>query len=374
MKFSLRTSCGTTKARRGSLELPHGTVETPVFMPVGTNATVKAMRMQDVRNLGFGLALSNTYHLYLRPGDTIIRDAGGLHAFMHWDGNILTDSGGFQVFSLSELRKIREDGVEFRSHVDGSKHLITPERVVEIQKNFGSDIMMPLDECTPGGAPHAAAVIAEERTFRWAERARQHWGEICDPERQALFGIVQGNVYHDLRRKSAERIVSLDFPGYAVGGLSVGESKDEMYPAIDVCTDILPQDKPRYLMGVGDPVDLVEGVARGIDMFDCVLPTRNARNASLFTADGPISLRNARFKTDFTPLDPECDCETCTNYTRAYLHHLYRKGEILASMLGTMHNLAFLWSLMRDMRQALEEGRFDTFRTAFVQRYQARKK
>ncbi|HPH01745.1 MAG TPA: tRNA guanosine(34) transglycosylase Tgt [Spirochaetota bacterium] len=372
MKYTLLKQCTETAARLGRLELPHGPVDTPVFMPVGTNATVKAMRMQDIRDLGFGLALSNTYHLYLRPGDAIIRDAGGLHAFMHWDGNILTDSGGFQVFSLSELRKIREDGVEFRSHVDGSKHLFTPERVVEIQKNFGSDIMMPLDECTPGGAPYAAALAAEERTFRWAERARHHWDEICDPDKQSLFGIVQGNIYHDLRKKSAERIASLDFPGYAVGGLSVGESKEDMYPAISVCTDILPPDRPRYLMGVGEPVDLVEGVARGIDMFDCVLPTRNARNASLFTMDGPVSMRNARFKTDFSPLDPECDCETCRNYSRAYLHHLYRTGEILASMLGTMHNLAFLWRLMQFMREALREDRFAEFRAGFIARYQAR--
>lgn len=373
MKYSLLKQSSSSRARVGRLVLPHGTVETPVFMPVGTNATVKAMYMRDVSGLGFGLVLSNTYHLYLRPGSKIIEAAGGLHRFMNWKGNILTDSGGFQVFSLSALRKIREDGVEFRSHVDGSRHFFSPESVVETQKSFGSDIMMPLDECTPGGAPHADAVLAEERTFRWAERARRHWGTICDPERQALFGIVQGNIYHDLRKRSAERIASLDFPGYAVGGLSVGEDKEDMYPAIEVCTDILPPDKPRYLMGVGEPVDLVEGVARGIDMFDCVLPTRNARNASLFTLDGPLSLRNARFKTDYSPLDPECDCETCRNYSRAYLHHLYRTGEILASMLGTMHNLAFIWRLMNNIRHAISEDRFENFRTEFVGRYQSRK-
>ena len=369
MRFTLARTCAETKARLGRLELPHGAVETPVFMPVGTNATVKAMRVDDVRALGYSLILSNTYHLYLRPGEEIIRDAGGLHRFMHWDGNILTDSGGFQVFSLSALRKIHEDGVEFRSHRDGSKHFFTPEKVIDIERALASDIMMPLDECVRGGASYDEARAAEERTFVWAGRARKYWQEMCDTRAQALFGIIQGNVYADLRRQSTERIVSLDFPGYAIGGLSVGESKEEMYPAIELCTDGIPADAPRYLMGVGEPLDILAGIERGVDMFDCVLPTRNARNASLFTRDGALSMRNARFKNDHTALDPECGCPTCRQYSRAYLHHLYRTGEILACMLGTLHNLAFLADLMQGARAALSEGAFFTFARAFRSRY-----
>jgi len=338
-------------------------------MPVGTNATVKAMRMEDVRELGFSLILSNTYHLYLRPGEEVVRDAGGLHTFMHWDGNILTDSGGFQVFSLSALRTVREEGVEFRSHIDGSKHFFTPERVIDIQRALASDIMMPLDECTPGGASYAEARAAEERTYAWAARARGYWRERCDTERQALFGIIQGNVYPDLRRQSSERIVSLGFPGYAIGGLSVGESKEEMYPAIELCTERIPQDAPRYLMGVGEPLDILAGIERGIDMFDCVLPTRNARNASLFTRDGALSMRNARHRHDHSPLDPECACPSCRHYTRAYLHHLYRSGEILASMLGTLHNLAFLADLTRAARDAISQDNFPSFARSFRARY-----
>jgi queuine tRNA-ribosyltransferase len=372
MKFTLIKTCPDTKARLGLLTLPHGEAETPVFMPVGTHATVKAMRTEDLRALGFSLILSNTYHLYLRPGEEVITSAGGLHSFMHWDGNILTDSGGFQVFSLAALRKIHEEGAEFRSHIDGSRHFFTPEKVIDIQTALGSDIMMPLDECTPGGAGHAEAGAAEERTYRWARQARAHWQERCDTDRQALFGIIQGNIYPDLRRKSSERIVSLDFPGYAIGGLSVGESKEDMYPMIDLSTDSMPRDKPRYLMGVGEPLDILEGIARGIDMFDCVLPTRNARNASLFTRDGALSLRNARFKQDHAPLDSECGCPVCRNYSRAYLHHLYRCGEILASMLGTLHNLAFLAGLTGAARAAIAQGTFLSFAENFRRRYRSR--
>jgi queuine tRNA-ribosyltransferase len=369
MRFTLTRTCPETKARLGVLDLPRGPVETPVFMPVGTNATVKAIRMEDVRALGYSLILSNTYHLYLRPGEEIIRAAGGLHGFMHWDGNILTDSGGFQVFSLSGLRKIHEDGVEFRSHIDGSKHFFTPEKVITIERALASDIIMPLDECVRGGASYDEARAAEERTFVWASRARQFWQEECDTHKQALFGIIQGNVYADLRRQSTERIVSLDFPGYAIGGLSVGESKEQMYPMIDLCTDGMPAAAPRYLMGVGEPLDILAGIERGIDMFDCVLPTRNARNASLFTRGGALSMRNARFKNDHTPLDPECACPTCRNYSRAYLHHLYRTGEILACMLGTLHNLAFLADLTQGVRAALSEGTFSAFARKFRTRY-----
>lgn len=365
MRFTVERTSTAGKARTGRLELPRGTVETPAFMPVGTNATVKSLRPEDLSGMGYGLILSNTYHLYLRPGDGIIRDAGGLHRFMNWPGNILTDSGGFQVFSLAEFRKVREDGVEFRSHIDGSRHFFSPEKVVDIQRNLGSEIMMPIDECTPGGTPHPRAAAAEERTFRWAAACREAFARLCDPSRQTLFGIVQGNIYPDLREKSARNITSLDFPGYAVGGFSVGEKKELMYPMLDHTTDFLPPDRPRYLMGVGEPVDLLEGVARGIDMFDCVLPTRNARNAALFTPAGQVSLRNNRFREAHGPLVPSCGCYTCTHYSAAYLRHLFKAGEILASVLATLHNLHFLWQLMADIRAAIREDRFAAFRESF---------
>lgn len=373
MHLELLKKDSATKARRARLHLPNGEVETPVFMPVGTAGTVKGMRVEDLKAMGYRLILGNTYHLYLRPGDELLREAGGLHRFMNWDGNILTDSGGFQVFSLSDLRKMSEEGVQFQSHIDGSRHLFTPEKVVEIQKNIGSQIMMPLDECTPGGISFAAAEAAEARTWRWAQRAQDHFRKICDPDKQSLFGIVQGNVYNELRLRSAERLVPMDFPGYSIGGLSVGEPKEVMYPVLDYTTDLLPEEKPRYLMGVGEPMDLVNGVARGVDMFDCVLPTRNARNASLFTREGAVSLRNARFKTMFAPVDAECDCYTCRNYSAAYLHHLYKAKEILASVLGTWHNLAFLARLMQDIRTAIEEDRFSQFKQNFETRYETEK-
>ena len=369
MNFNLLKTDSGSKARRGQLVLPRGTVETPVFMPVGTNATVKSLRPEDIHAMRYRLILSNTYHLYLRPGDRLIRDAGGLHRFMNWDGNILTDSGGFQVFSLSDLRKVEEDGVRFRSHIDGSRHFFSPEKVVEIQRNLGSEIMMPIDECTPGGASREQASAAEERTFRWARECREAFDRMCDPEKQALFGIVQGNVFPDLREKSACNITSLDFPGYAIGGLSVGEKKEIMYPTIDLTTDFLPEGKPRYLMGVGEPCDLLEAVSRGVDMFDCVLPTRNARNASLFTRDGSVGMRNRRFQEHYAPVDPECGCYTCKNYSAAYLRHLFKAKEILASVLSTIHNLHFLSELMADVRTALDEDRFPDFRDSFLARY-----
>lgn len=374
MRFELLKTAGDSKARLGRLHLPNGAVDTPVFMPVGTAGTVKGIRVEDLEQMGYRLILGNTYHLYLRPGDGLLAEAGGLHSFMNWEHNILTDSGGFQVFSLSGLRKMNEKGVEFQSHVDGSKHLFTPEKVVDIQKNIGSQIMMPLDECTPGGISFKKAEEAEARTWRWAQRAQNHFNRNCDPEKQALFGIIQGNVYNELRQRSAEHLVPMDFPGYSIGGLSVGEPKDVMYPVLDYTTGLLPEDKPRYLMGVGEPLDLVNGVARGVDMFDCVLPTRNARNASLFTAKGAVSLRNARFKRYFAPVDADCDCYTCRNYSAAYLHHLYKAKEILAAVLGTIHNLAFLARLMEHIRSAVREDRFNAFHAGFEENYLTEKR
>ncbi|MDR2734002.1 MAG: tRNA guanosine(34) transglycosylase Tgt [Spirochaetota bacterium] len=373
MKFTPLQSCPQSKARLGLLELPRAAVQTPVFMPVGTNATVKAMRTEDLRTLGFALILANTYHLYLRPGEEVIRGAGGLHDFMHWDANILTDSGGFQVFSLSSFCKISDAGAEFRSHIDGSRHFFTPEKVIDIQMALGSDIMMPLDECTRGGAVYAEASRAEERTWRWAKQSILHWRERCRPDAQTLFGIIQGNVFPELRRRSCERLTALDFPGYAIGGLSVGESKEQLLEMLALTADLLPQESPRYLMGVGEPLDILAGVERGIDMFDCVLPTRNARNASLFTRDGAISLRNACHSRDYSPVDTECVCPVCRSYSRAYLHHLYKSKEILASMLGTLHNLAFLADLLGGVRGALAGGRFVSFAHGFRERYTGQK-
>jgi len=369
MTFALKKTDALSRARLGSLVLPRGEVDTPVFMPVGTNATVKSLRPDEIKAMEYRLILSNAYHLYLRPGDRLIRDAGGLHDFMNWQGNILTDSGGFQVFSLSELRTVEEDGVRFRSHIDGSRHFFSPEKVVEIQRNLGSEIMMPIDECTPGATPHDRAAAAEERTFCWARGCRAAFEKLCDPERQSLFGIVQGNVYNDLRERSAKNITSLDFPGYAIGGLSVGERKDVMYSLIAFTVDFLPQDRPRYLMGVGEPTDLLEAVSRGIDMFDCVLPTRNARNASLFTRDGAVGLRNRRFMEQYSPVDPECNCYTCIHYSAAYLRHLFRTKEILASVLSTIHNLHFLAELMAGIRLSIKEERFSLFKMSFLARY-----
>jgi len=374
VKFTVKEKDGATKARNGILELPHDIVETPVFMPVGTRATVKTLTPEQVKDLGFHIILANTYHLYLRPGQDIVRNAGGLHKFMNFDRNILTDSGGFQVFSLSKLQKINDDGVKFQSHIDGSRHIFTPEKVVDIQKALGSDIMMPLDVCVEGGASYVAAERAEDITHRWARRARDQFDASCDDQKQSLFGIVQGNVYPDLRQRSAENLMKLDFPGYSIGGLSVGESKDKMYPAIDVCTDVLPLDKPRYLMGVGEPIDLLNSVERGVDMFDCVMPTRNARNASFFTVNGPISIRNQRFQEDYNPVDSTCNCYSCKNYSAAYIRHLFKAKEILGPVLATIHNLAFLEKLMNNMRIAIKTGSFLEFKHRFISLYAVNKK
>ena len=355
-----------TKARRGRVTTPHGTIETPVFMPVGTAATVKAMRPEEVEETGAEIILSNTYHLYLRPGHEIVREAGGLHRFMNWNKSILTDSGGFQVFSLGAMRKISEEGVQFRSHIDGSKHMLTPEKSMEIQNALGSDIIMAFDECAPYPADRQYVKDSLERTTRWLKRCKDYHKNT---EKQSLFGIMQGGMYADLRKQSAEEIVELDLPGYAIGGLSVGEPKPLMYEMLDGCVDYLPKEKPRYLMGVGSPDCLFEGVERGIDMFDCVLPTRIARHGMAMTSVGRVNIKNAKYERDFTALDPNCDCYTCRNYSRAYLRHLFKADEILSSMLMTNHNIHFLVNTMKNIRKSIEEDRFLEYKKEFYDSY-----
>lgn len=355
-----------TKARRGRLTTPHGTIETPVFMPVGTAATVKAMRPEEVKELGAEMILSNTYHLYLRPGHDIVKQAGGLHKFMNWDRPILTDSGGFQVFSLGALRKITEEGVEFRSHIDGSKHMLSPEKSVEVQNALGSDIIMAFDECAPYPADRAYVKNSLERTTRWLMRCKE---AHKNTENQSLFGIMQGGMYKDLRKQSAEEITALDLPGYAIGGLSVGEPKELMCEILDDCVDYLPSDKPRYLMGVGTPDYLFEGVERGIDMFDCVLPTRIARHGMAMTSSGRVNIKNAQYERDFSPLDAGCSCYTCRNYSKAYLRHLFKCNEMLSAMLLSNHNLHFLVNLMEHIRTAIEEDRFSEYKKEFYAAY-----
>lgn len=350
-------------ARLGRLYTPHGVVDTPVFMPVGTQGTVKAMTPEELRVLGAQMILGNTYHLYLRPGVEIIREAGGLHQFMHWDGPILTDSGGYQVFSLAPLRRLTAEGVIFRSHLDGSEHLFTPEKVVAIQEALGSDIAMVLDECPPYPASWEEVAAAVARTTAWAGRSL-----AAQTTKQALFGIVQGGVYRDLREQSARELVALDFPGYAIGGLSVGEPKELMYQVLDWTVPLLPPEKPRYLMGVGHPDDIIEAVARGVDMFDCVLPTRLGRHGGALTSFGRLNIRNACYARDFGPLLPGCDCYTCQNYSRAYIHHLVRAGEILGLRLLTTHNLHFLLKLTREIRVAIGRGEFGLFRACWRER------
>ena len=358
-RFEVVATAG--KARAGILHTPHGAIPTPVFAPVGTQATVKALTPDQVRDAGATLVLANTYHLYLRPGAERVAELGGLHRFMAWNGPILTDSGGFQVFSLGDLRQVDDDGVTFRSHLDGSLHRFTPEISVRVQELLGADIIMAFDEC-PEPYDRAYNEQALERTHRWAERSlRAHTRRD-----QALFGIVQGGVFPDLRERSARFIASLGFPGHAIGGLSVGESKAEMYATVDLVTDILPADKPRYLMGVGTPEDLVEGVARGVDMFDCVLPTRLARHGTAMLPDGSrLNLRNARFAADPRPIAAHCQCYTCRTFTRAYLRHLIVAKEMLAATLLSIHNIHTLTHLAREMRQAIIEGRFEDWRQAW---------
>jgi queuine tRNA-ribosyltransferase len=369
LTFSLRHRDPGCRARTGAIALNHGTVSTPCFMPVGTNATVKAMRNGDLEDLGVNMILGNTYHLYLRPGREVIGRAGGLHAFMGWRHNLLTDSGGYQVFSLSSFRKVEEEGVSFRSHIDGSSHTLTPEDVIDIQTTFGSDVMMPLDECTSPGIPRADAAQAMRRTTDWLRRSRVRWRERDAPFSGQLFGIMQGNFHRDLRRASAEQISALDLPGYAIGGLSVGEEFPVFRDFLHFSAELLPDAKPKYLMGIGTPEYILEAVEAGIDLFDCVFPTRTARNAQVFTLSGPLSLRNEKYRMDFQPIDEECRCETCRNHTRAYLRHLFKAREIEAAVLATFHNLAFIQGLVRSIREAIRQGEFPRFKQRFLARY-----
>nr|WP_289052138.1 tRNA guanosine(34) transglycosylase Tgt [uncultured Mitsuokella sp.] len=356
-----------TGARAGIIHTPHGSFPTPIFMPVGTQASVKGVSPDELRDLGAGIILSNTYHLFLRPGMDLIREAGGLHKFMHWDGAILTDSGGFQVFSLGDLRKITEEGVTFCSHIDGSKKFLSPEVSMEVQMALGSDIVMAFDECVPYPADYNYAKQSTERTIRWLQRCK----EAMTAPNQGLFGIVQGGMYKDLREWSARETTAMDLPGYAVGGLSVGEPKELMYEMLEYSTSLLPQDKSRYLMGVGTPDCLVEGVQRGIDMFDCVYPTRVARNGMAMTWTGRLVMKNAQFTHDHTVLEEGCGCYACRNgYTRAYIRHLVRANEIFGLRLLSLHNLYFLQEFMRRMRQAILEDRFTEFRSDFFNHYQ----
>jgi len=358
-----------TRARLGLLKTQHGIIQTPVFMPVGTQATVKTMTPEEVYGVGGRIILSNTYHLYLRPGPELIQKAGGLHRFMGWDSPILTDSGGFQVFSLATLREIKEEGATFRSHIDGSEHFLSPEKAVAIQEVLGSDIAMAFDECAPYPCTYEHAQAAMERTTRWARRCLQ----AHTKEDQALFGIAQGGIYRDLREKSVEELVAMDFDGYAIGGLSVGEPKEEMYTVLDYTAPLFPADKPLYLMGVGSPDCLLEAVERGVDMFDCVLPTRIARNGTVFTSWGKLVVRNAEYASDFSPLDDECACYTCKRFTRAYIRHLIKANEILGVRLTTIHNLHFILRFMEDIRESIRHDSMKQFKESFLKKFCAEK-
>lgn len=357
------------KARTGFFETERGKVETPIFMPVGTQGTVKAVNQHYLdKEIKAQIVLSNTYHLYLRPGTKILESAGGLHKFMNWQKPILTDSGGYQVFSLAELRKLRENGVEFRSHLDGSKHFFTPEKVIQIQRSIGSDIMMVLDECTPYPCDYDYAKKSVDLTSRWAKlnknafiNSRPKYGH-----NQFLFGIIQGSIFKDLRKKSAEELQEIEFDSYAIGGLAVGEPTEQMYELVDFTTDLMPADRPRYLMGVGRPENILEAISLGVDMFDCVMPTRNARNANVFTWNGTLSMRNAKYKEDFTPLDDNCNCYTCSNFTRAYLRHLFVAEEILALELASIHNLFFYLDLVNKAREHIKQGNFSDWKKKIV--------
>jgi len=377
--FTFSVSATDGDARRGELRTPHGTIQTPVFMPVGTQGTVKAVRQDDLAALGAEIVLANTYHLLLRPGDELIARRGGLHRFIGWERALLTDSGGFQVFSLANRRRITDEGVEFRSHLDGSAHMLTPERAADVQARLGADISMVLDECAPYEATREQAAEAADRSARWARRGRDRFealavdavegaaeGVAVSNPGQAQFGIVQGGVFDDLRRESVDRTVDVGFEGYAIGGLSVGEPTALMHETAGATARRLPADRPRYLMGVGTPEDLVECVARGVDMFDCVMPTRNARNGQLFTSQGRLNIKNARYAEDDGPVDPACGCYTCRHHSRAYLRHLYLAGEMTAGALNTLHNLAFYLDTMRRIREAIELRTFETFRQAFL--------
>ncbi|HID95160.1 MAG TPA: tRNA guanosine(34) transglycosylase Tgt [Candidatus Latescibacteria bacterium] len=367
--FSIEGRDRWTSARAGIILTPHGEVKTPVFMPVGTQGVVKTLSHRELEDVGVPMMLSNTYHLYLRPGPEIVGRAGGLHKFIGWDRPILTDSGGYQIFSMATLNRVTEEGVTFQSHLDGSHHLFTPEKVMEIQHTLGADIVMPLDECVAYPTNHEYARQSSELTIRWAERCRVRFESLKaqnpDGSRAALFGIVQGSVYPNLREESAKRLVTMDFAGYAIGGLSVGEPKTAMYEVLWATLPLLPEDKPRYLMGLGYPEDLVDCVALGVDMFDCVIPTRNGRNGQVFTSKGRLVLKNARYAEDFSPIDPQCGCYACRNYSRAYIRHLFQVGETLALRLASLHNIHFFQGLMHQMREAIMEGSFEDWRESF---------
>lgn len=364
IKFEIIKKDEKTKARAGVLETSHGIVETPVFMPVGTQATVKTISPAELKEIGANAILANAYHLYLRPGLDVIKQAGGLHKFMSWDRAIITDSGGYQIFSMASLRKIRDDGVEFQGHFDGSLHFFTPEKVIEIQNILGADIIMAFDECVSYPCPYVHAEEAAKRTYIWAKQCKS----AHKNNNQVLFGITQGSMYKDLREKSTKELIDLNFSGYAIGGLSVGEPKETMLEIVDFSTKLLPGEKPRYLMGVGTPEDIFDCVERGIDMFDCTMPTRNARNGTVFTSIGKIVVRNAEYSKDFTPLDPNCNCYTCKNFSRAYIRHLLNVGEILGMRLTSFHNLAFMMNLVSYIRKSILEGTFVSLKKEFLQK------
>ena len=366
LKYELIKKSSDCNVRLGKIYTNRGVIETPIFMPVGTRATVKAMNVDELKEIGSQIILGNTYHLYLKPGQEIIRMAGGLHKFMNWDKPILTDSGGFQVFSLGDIRKITEEGVEFRSHIDGSKHFISPEKSMEIQNDLGSDIMMAFDECAPYPASYDYVKNSMERTLRWLKRCKDYHKNT---DNQALFGIIQGGMFKDLRRESALATIEMDLPGYAIGGLSVGEPKDIMVEYLNYTVQFMPENKPRYLMGVGTPDYLFEAVEAGIDMADCVLPTRIARNGTAMTSKGKLVIKNAKYAKDFSPLDDECDCYACRNHTRAYIRHLINVDEILGARLLSIHNLRFLLKTMENIRQAIREDRFLEYKKEFYKKY-----
>lgn len=366
IQYELKHICKQTGARYGILHTPHGSFETPIFMPVGTKATVKTLENDEIKEVSDGLILGNTYHLWLEPGDEIVAMHGGIRGFSKWDGALLTDSGGFQVFSLSDIRKIKEEGVEFRHHKSGAKLFLSPEEAIRIQNNLGADIIMSFDECPPFNESYDYIKQSVERTIRWAKRGKD---AHTYTDEQALFGIVQGGPHVDLRHHCAEELIKMDFPGYAIGGLSVGETKEEMYAVLDDVTHVLPENKPRYLMGVGTPDDILEGVKRGIDMFDCVYPTRMARHGTAMTSLGQIPIKNKTYETDLTTLDPNCDCKVCTTYSKSYLRHLFKSQEFLGPRLISYHNLYFLKNLMKNIRNAIQEDRLADFQQEFFSKY-----
>ncbi len=363
--YELKHVCKQSGARYGILHTPHGDVETPMFMPVGTLATVKGISPEQLKEMNSQVILSNTYHLWLRPGEDVVKQAGGLHKFMNYDGPILTDSGGFQVFSLGKTRKIEEEGVTFKSIIDGRKLFLSPEKAIQIQNDLGADIIMSFDECAPYPCTYEYMKNSVERTLRWAKRGK----DAHSNDKQALFGIVQGGEFPDLREMCAKELVKMDFPGYSIGGTSVGEPKDVMYKMVEDAIQWLPEDKPRYLMGVGNPIDLIEAAIRGVDMYDCVLPTRVARHGALMTTHGRMNINNEKYKYDYTPIDPDCDCYTCRNYTRAYLRHLHKSEEIFGKSLLSIHNVHFLLKLSEDIRNAIKEDRLLDFKEEFLDKY-----